>query len=669
VFRKKYMTYLFEEKESVTDRTYLEVGQEIDSSLKQEINNLLGEEERVSLEATGLESFLYINTGYEPFGSKLSKRIDDAFKRKIPKKRKLEIDNAETMEWDELRSKLKLSESKEMEIKKLINKGKDDFAEVCHRETVDKKPSPFEYAVKLKTTSTQLDEDGIKKKFMACLFGKKEPVTNRTYLEAGLEIDRLLEKEINKFLSIEERTRLESLGINSFLYIRTGFDPFDDKLSKRVLDARLDQLLEKDINKYQSNEEREQLEPSGMNSLLNIKTEIDSYDEKLSEQILDARIRKLENRKGHKLKGYFCPFPFDYLTVCDNGDVYLCSACRMRSSIGNLNRNTLVQLWNSKNAVKMRMSIFDGSYKFCDENECEFLQDHKLRRNEEFREQFYKNVISKQLTKLETGAYTMEISYDKSCNLSCPYCRQEVFMSEENEIARLGKIHEKVFGDELKGLRRVMVSGCGDPLASKIHRGFLMNFDSKSYSEVRIKLQTNGLLLTPEMWKIISRSHCAIDWVSISIDAATADTYRINRGGNFDRLLKNLEFVSNLRKRKLIETFNINFVVQANNFREMKKFVELGKIYGCDYVVFQRIMNLGVDYGINSEVRFQELAIHLKSHPLHKEFLNVLNDPIFMDSRIGLFKLLAFFPEKMQKKKDVDSIIKYYPKCERNRIY
>jgi hypothetical protein len=40
-----------------------------------------------------------------------------------------------------------------------------------------------------------------------------------------------------------------------------------------------------------------------------------------------------------------------------------------------------------------------------------------------------------------------------------------------------------------------------------------------------------------------------------------------------------------------------------------------------------------------------------------------------MDSRIGLFKLLEFFPEKMRKRKDVDSIIKYYPKCEANRIY
>ena len=210
---------------------------------------------------------------------------------------------------------------------------------------------------------------------------------------------------------------------------------------------------------------------------------------------------------------------------------------------------------------------------------CEFLQDHKLRRNEEFGEQFYRNIISQQLTKLETTAHTIEISYDKSCNLSCPYCRQELFVCKGSETARLGKIHAKVFGNGRKGLKRIMLSGCGDPLASKIHRDFLKNFDSKNYSEVRIKLQTNGLLLTPEMWKGISKSHDAIDWISISIDAATKETYKINRGGNFDRLLKNLEFVSNLRKENIIEAFNINFVVQANNFREMRQFIELGKRY------------------------------------------------------------------------------------------
>ena len=341
----------------------------------------------------------------------------------------------------------------------------------------------------------------------------------------------------------------------------------------------------------------------------------------------------------------------------------------MHTSAGNLKRNSLEKIWNSESAVKIRESIFDGSYRFCNEKECEFLQDHKLRKKEEFGGKFYQDIIKRQLTQLETGPRTIEISYDKSCNLSCPYCRQESFECKGSELARLKSIQAKVFKDGLKDARRLMISGCGDPLASTLHRNFLQNIDRDRFPDVRIKLQTNALLLTPGMWARIKNSHYAIDWVSISIDAATEETYKRNRRGSFHKLLRNMEFVSGLRKKNRIETFNINFVVQANNFREMKQFIELGKRYGCDYVVFQRIMNLGVDYGINSDEKFQDLAVHLESHPFHKEFLNVLKDPIFMDSRIGLFKLLEFFPEKMRKRKDVDSIIKYYPKCEANRIY
>jgi MoaA/NifB/PqqE/SkfB family radical SAM enzyme len=240
---------------------------------------------------------------------------------------------------------------------------------------------------------------------------------------------------------------------------------------------------------------------------------------------------------------------------------------------------------------------------------------------------------------------------------------------KESELARLKSIQAEVFKNGLKDGRRLMISGCGDPLASSLHRNFLLNIDRERYPDVRIKLQTNGLLLTPGMWAKIKNSHYAIDWISISIDAATEKTYKLNRGGSFDKLLRNLEFVSGLRKKNRIETFNINFVVQADNFREMKQFIELGKRYGCDYVVFQRIMNLGVDYGVNSDKNFKECAVHLETHPMNKEFLEVLKNPIFMESRIGLFKLLDFFPEEMRKRKDVDSITKYYPKCERNRIY
>ncbi len=104
-----------------------------------------------------------------------------------------------------------------VKIKNIIDFGKDQFAEVCFRETADKKMSPFEYAVKLKTKSTRLDEGVFRKKYMTYLFEQKEPVSDRTYLEVGQEIDLLLKQEICTLLGEEERVSLEATQTQAVL--------------------------------------------------------------------------------------------------------------------------------------------------------------------------------------------------------------------------------------------------------------------------------------------------------------------------------------------------------------------------------------------------------------------------------------------------------------------
>jgi MoaA/NifB/PqqE/SkfB family radical SAM enzyme len=402
---------------------------------------------------------------------------------------------------------------------------------------------------------------------------------------------------------------------------------------------------------------------------LYIETGYDPFGEKVAEKSGEIRIDRIESIRDQKYKGFFCPMPFEHISVFDNGDVYLCSSCKMLAPVGNLMRHSFEEIWNSQIATKVREAILNGSFRYCNKNECEYFQDHELRKKEDFDDQFHREIISQQVTVLERGPCVIEVDYDKSCNLSCPYCRQENIIAKGSELTRLRRIHEKILGNNLKGVKRLMISGYGEPLVSELQMDFLRHLDTHRYPELRIKLQTNGLLLTPERWDSIHNSHYAIDWISISIDAATEGTYRENRGGTFERLLRNLEFVSGLRKNNEIDAFNINFVVQANNFREMKQFIELGREYGCDYIVFQRIMHLEGSYGLLSEERYLEAAVHMKSHPEHNEFLHALKDPIFLDSRIGLFKLLEFLPEEMRRRKDVKSIIRYYPESERSRHY
>ena len=61
----------------------------------------------------------------------------------------------------------------------------------------------------------------------------------------------------------------------------------------------------------------------------------------------------------------------------------------------------------------------------------------------------------------------------------------------------------------------------------------------------------------------------------VSVDAARQDTYEVvRRGGSFDRLCRNLDFLGGLRAERRIDLLRLDFVVQALNFREMPEFVE-----------------------------------------------------------------------------------------------
>lgn len=129
-----------------------------------------------------------------------------------------------------------------------------------------------------------------------------------------------------------------------------------------------------------------------------------------------------------------------------------------------------------------------------------------------------------------------------------------------------------------------------------------------------------------------------IKTIYVSLDAARKDTFeRLRRGANFETVMKNLEFISRLRKNGEFQNFGILFVVQACNFREMKEFIQLGKSLRCDYVGFSQLLRNGV-YA-QSDEEFKKANIFSSDHPEHQEFLNLLNDIIFDDPIVDLGNL------------------------------
>ena len=215
------------------------------------------------------------------------------------------------------------------------------------------------------------------------------------------------------------------------------------------------------------------------------------------------------------------------------------------------------------------------------------------------------------------------LSHDRSCNLSCPSCRTGLILARKAEQARLNRIADAVLFPLLASAERLRVTAGGDPFGSAHFQYVLRHLDRASNPALRLDLQTNGILLTPRLWETL-KLEGKVDQLIVSLDAAAPETYEVvRRGGRFDALLANLAFMATLRRERRIRRLRLDFVVQAANFREMPRFVELARGFAADWVKFQMVRSWGT-------WTTQEFAFHNigdRPHPDYADFLAVLRDP------------------------------------------
>jgi len=178
------------------------------------------------------------------------------------------------------------------------------------------------------------------------------------------------------------------------------------------------------------------------------------------------------------------------------------------------------------------------------------------------------------------------------------------------------------------------LSGSGDPFASKHYRSIILASDE--VSKAKFAFHTNGNLFDEMAWRDLKLQNRVRD-VNISVDAATKETYDIvRRGGNFERLKKNLGFLKSMREENQIDFLGIGFVVQAINFCEMPAFVQLGKEFGVDSVYFSLIR----DWGCIKN--FTDAQVWDQQHPKYDEFLSVLSDKALLDPIVNLGDVSGF---------------------------
>jgi MoaA/NifB/PqqE/SkfB family radical SAM enzyme/2-polyprenyl-3-methyl-5-hydroxy-6-metoxy-1,4-benzoquinol methylase len=359
---------------------------------------------------------------------------------------------------------------------------------------------------------------------------------------------------------------------------------------------------------------------------------------------------------GDEFKNFICPNPFLYGEVRSDGELATC--CYLPFTFGNIKKEGLKGAWNSATAQAVRRSILDGTYSFCDKKKCASMQQvskpykesthdyqvaYQVFPKEALEQPKLKKLFENTLQLQSEGPKIVSFEDDASCNLACPSCRISPIMASKEDSESMYQLEKTVLDDLGPSLEEAWFCGAGDPFVSRSYRRLYKEYDFEKFPNLKLRLDSNGVALTPKTWnELLSKVKHKVGLICFSVDAATKDTYDITRvGGNFDLLMKNMQFISELEERKSGVKLLMRMIVQRKNFREMKAFIELGRKLNFDYVVFSCLQN----WGTFSQEDYKKEAVHIPGSPYLGELREILRDPIFDDPRVNLGNLSDIYEE------------------------
>lgn len=298
-----------------------------------------------------------------------------------------------------------------------------------------------------------------------------------------------------------------------------------------------------------------------------------------------------------------CIFPFEAAQISMNGDVFVCCPPWSSSySFGNIYETPFDEIWNGEKAREFRRQFINNDYKYCNLDLCVKDCSHKI-------------IPTETAPKPKTFIFC----YDATCNVKCIFCRS---CHEKQDLSYFDENMDKMLLSMLDNAENVCLSGVGECLVSP-HSRKLIKRISELFPKIKFSLISNGVLCDKENLEELGILNKLLS-ITISLHATKKPTYnKLVVGGNYEKVMKNLEFLSDLKKSGKLEKLILNFVVNAYNYKEMADYIKMAQKYNAN-VGFLELLKLDT----NEEV-YEKLNITDKKHPKYNSFVKVLKNPVF----------------------------------------
>lgn len=305
-----------------------------------------------------------------------------------------------------------------------------------------------------------------------------------------------------------------------------------------------------------------------------------------------------------------CNIPFNTITIDHLGNCLICECDGwLPLPVGKVRDFATIQdVFSSPAARLIQEDVSQGKFSWCAVDHCGIRSGDKIK-----------------------DFLNLSINIDESCNLHCPSCRRNpVMISQGPEYdSKLSDVERIVsWLETYTDPVNIIMSGNGDPLASRIMRPLIKQLNPKPNQKFTIF--TNGLLIKKQLCD--STVWANIENFKISIDAGSRDVYQdVRRPGNWDVLLQNLDYVRDMGKSS--KTL-LNFALQKKNYQDLPGFVKLCQHYGFvgnvhqldDWGTWGQMESEQKDRWTIQNGRYRDQDVLNKAHPEHAQCMSILKE-------------------------------------------
>jgi len=332
-----------------------------------------------------------------------------------------------------------------------------------------------------------------------------------------------------------------------------------------------------------------------------------------------------------------CNYPFTHFEI-NNPDGAVTFCCNHHLVLGNINHQTIEEIWNGEKYQEVRKKFLEGKiFEIC-YRECPVLNGWKDYEKLDWYKNLpeigaaYKNAelnekeILEGKIKLESKPRWIRFATSYRCNLKCYHCYQEGNRKKFDILP--DKFFEELKEKFLDTLQILFFYG-GEPLIEKQNIELLeyLANNEKQY-DLRIFIVSNGVILNDKLKKIFEKLHFGV--YCVSIDSINPELYEeLRYPAKWKNVFENLLYLTDLIKKQNGE-FHLAFTINKKNYKEIYDFI-LFSLKLNSIPLFQMASNV---FGSKEFCEKYEIATKHDFELLKEELQNVY-DRIQKDNEIS----------------------------------